>query len=105
MKIIPAVAKPSQTLYAVLSDQATTLRLYQKFYGLYVDILINDVLIIGGVICRDRNRTVRSAYFNFVGDVAFFDTQGSRDPDYTGVGGRYQLAYFLEDEISQFGIT
>lgn len=105
MKIIPAVAKPSQTLYAVLSDQATTLRIYQKFYGLYIDVLVNDVLIIGGVICRDRNRTMRSDYLQFVGDLSFFDTQGSRDPDYTGIGGRFQLGYFTDDETVEFGIS
>ena len=105
MRIIPLVSKPSQELAVLLANQATTLRVYQKFFGLYVDVLVNDVLVIGGVVCRDRNRIVRSEYLQFDGDIAFFDTQGRHDPDWTEVGRRYLLAYFADNEIDGFGIS
>lgn len=105
MNIIPVSAKPSQIINVTLSNQATTLRIYQKFFGLYIDVLVNDVLIIGGVVCRDRNLTVRSDYLQFVGDLSFFDTQGRKDPEYTDIGNRWQLGYFFDQEISQFGLT
>lgn len=105
MRVIPLVSKPSQELSVLLANQATTLRIYQKFFGLYIDVLVNDVLVIGGVVCRDRNRVVRSDYLQFDGDLAFFDTQGESDPAWTDVGDRYQLGYFADDEINGFGIT
>ena len=89
----------------VLEGQATTLRVYQKFFGLYIDVLLNDVLVIGGVVGRDRNRIVRSDYLVYDGDFAFFDTQGRHDPDYAELGNRYLLGYFSQDELAQFGIT
>lgn len=106
MNIIPIVSQPAQQLGTILSEQVTTLRVYQKFFGLYIDVLVNDALIIGGVVARDRNRIVRSAYLGFTGDLAFFDTQGSKDPSYEDLGNRWLLAYFADDaELSQFGIT
>lgn len=106
MNIVPLVAKPSQVLVTLLNEQTTTLRVYQKFYGLYIDVLVNDFLIVGGVVGRDRNRIVRSDYLQFDGDFAFFDTQGRKDPSWEDLGNRWQLAYFADDsELSQFGIT
>ena len=105
MNIVPIIANPSQTMLVVLEKQPTTIRVYQKFFGLYVDILLNDVLVIGGVVGRDRNRIVRSAYLGYDGDFAFFDTQGRSDPTYESLGDRYLLGYFSQDELEQNGIT
>jgi hypothetical protein len=38
---------------------------------------------------------VRDEYLGFIGDLAFFDTQGMTDPDWTGLGSRYILGYFF----------
>ena len=59
----------------------------------------DHVLIIGGVICENLNRIVRSLYLGFAGDLAFIDNQGSTDPVYTGLGTRYSLAYIEADEL------
>lgn len=105
MRIIPVKSLASQTLGVLLNEQNTLINVYQKFYGLYIDVFLNDVLVIGGVIARDRNRIIRSEYFNYLGDFAFFDTEGDDDPDYTGLGERFLLAYLTEDEFTQFGVT
>lgn len=104
MRIIPVKAVPSQTLGVLLNSQNTTLNIYQKFYGLFINVLVNDVLVIGGIVCEDRNRIVRSEYLGYDGDFSFFDTEGKHDPDYTGLGERYLLAYMTEDELAQFGV-
>ncbi len=65
-----------------------------------MDVLVNDVLIIGGVICQNLNRIVRSLYLGFIGDFAFVDTQGDLDPYYAGLGTRYYLMYFTASELS-----
>lgn len=92
-QIIPTLATPSQTLSVRLAGQACRLHVYQKTTGLYVDLYVNDALLIGGVVARNGVRIVRDAYLGFVGDLAFADTQGNEDPDYTGLGSRWVLAY------------
>ena len=45
------------------------------------------------MLCLNLVGLVRSAYLGFIGQLAFFDTQGTSDPDYSGLGTRYQLVY------------
>ena len=67
--------------------------------GMFCDLLVNDTLIIGGVICENANVIVRDAYLGFVGDIAFFDTQGTSDPSYTGLGSRWILVYLAPADL------
>ena len=100
MLIVPLQPLPSQTVNALLNNQATTLNVYQKnALGLYVDVLLNNALIIGGVIALNLNVIIRNAYLGYVGDFAFIDTQGATDPVYTGLGSRYVLGYFAPSEL------
>lgn len=99
MQIIPLLPVPNQTLTVNLDGQITQLNVYQRGANLYVDVLVNNVLIIGGVICQNLNRIVRSLYLGFQGDLAFIDGQGSTDPAYTGLGTRYSLAYIEPNEL------
>lgn len=100
MLVIPIQPLPSQTVDVVLNEQACSIKIYQRSTGLFVDLDVQDVLVIGGVIAHDRNRIVRSDYLGFVGDIAFVDMQGTDDPDYTGLGDRFILAYFFPDELT-----
>ena len=99
MLIIPIQPVPSQTLTVVLSSQQTQIDIRQQSTGLYVDLYVNNALIIGGVIAQNANRIVRDAYLGFVGDIAFLDTQGREDPVFDGLGSRYVLAYFAPAEL------
>lgn len=100
MQIVPLQAIPNQTVTITLNDQVCQIDVYQKFTGLFVDLYVNSVLIIGGVIAENCNRIVRSLYLGFSGDLAFIDNQGSTDPVFTGLGGRYSLAYIEPDELN-----
>lgn len=90
---IPTLAVPAQVLQVSLSNQPTTLRIYQAGPSLYVDVYVNDALVIGGVVARNANLIVRSAYLGFIGDLAFIDQQGNDDPQYDGLGSRWVLYY------------
>lgn len=93
---IPLRPLPNQTFQIQLADQACTLRVYQFAYGLFMDVIVDDALIIGGVICENLNRIVRSLYLGFVGDFVFVDTQSGgkpEDPIFTGLGDRFRLVY------------
>jgi len=105
MQLIPLSVLPNQTLAVQLAGQSCTLNLYQKNTGLFMDVLVNDVLIIGGVLCENLNRIVRSLYLGFIGDFAFIDTQGTTDPYYTGFGSRYFLLYVDPSELAPLPLS
>lgn len=100
MMTIPLAPVPSQTLNVVLAQQNCTLNIYQRITGLFIDVYVNDALIIGGVICENANRIVRSAYLGFIGDLAFYDTQGKSDPVSSGLGAQYQLVYLETTDLT-----
>ena len=109
MVIIPLQPIPNQTLTVTLNDQVTQLNVYQTIGGLFIDVLVNNVLIIGGVICQDLNRIVRSLYLGFSGDLVFVDSQPEivygetvySDPYYSGLGSRFNLAYLTPEELGE----
>lgn len=101
MLLIPTLATASQTLTVQLAGQSTRINIYQKSTGLFCDVYVNDALIIGGVLCQDANRIVRSAYLGFIGDLAFFDMHGDEDPLAAGLGIRWILVYLEAADITQ----
>ena len=91
--VVPLVATPSQTLSVQLGGQAVRLNVRQRRTGLFVDVLLDDAVVIAGVIARNMTRIVRGAYLGFTGDLWFYDTQGTDDPAYDGLGARFALLY------------
>ena len=96
---VPLQAVPNQTLTVSLGGQNCQLNLRQQPTGLYMDVFVNNALIIGGVICENLNRIVRDLYLGFVGDLMFDDTQGGTDPYYTGLGTQYVLVYLEASDL------
>jgi hypothetical protein len=105
MQLVPLQSVPSQTLNIALGGQSVTLNIYQKSFGLFVDVLVNNAIVIAGVLCENANRIVRSAYLGFAGDFIFIDTQGSSDPISTGLGSQYQLAYLSTTDLAAFDMA
>jgi hypothetical protein len=90
---IPLVAVPAQSLSVTLGTQRCAIAVYQKSTGLYFDLSVAGFPVVAGIVCRNRVNLVRLSYAAFVGNLAFVDTMGSDDPDYTGLGSRFQLVY------------
>jgi hypothetical protein len=101
MQVIPLNAVPSQTVAVLLGTQSCALNVYQKSTGLFIDVLLSGTQVIGGVICLDANLIVRSSYFGFAGDLAFYDTtlQGE-DPYYTGLGSQFVLMWLEPSDLA-----
>lgn len=103
MLTIPLTATANQTLAVQLSNQTCQIDLQQRGahgeIGLFMNLFVAGQPIVQGVKCLDRNRIVRDLYLGFLGDLAFFDTQGSDDPFYTGLGARWQLLYIEPGEL------
>lgn len=90
---IPLNADPYQVLKVPLSSQSVQITLQQRRTGLYLTLVLAGVTILAGVLCQDRTWLVRKAYLGMPGDLAFVDTQGTSDPAYSGLGGRFVLIY------------
>ncbi|MBU9656059.1 phage baseplate plug family protein [Burkholderia cenocepacia] len=97
---VPLMANPSQKLSVLLAGQNCQISVYQKTTGLYLDLSVNNAPIKSGIICRDRVRLIRYAYLGFIGDLTFFDTQGVDDPQYSGLGTRWQLVYLESGDLA-----
>ena len=98
---IPLLAVPSQTSNLQLTGQNCTINVYQKYTGLFFDLLVNSSLVIGGVLCLNEVLLVRSAYLGFAGDFAFYDnTNDNDDPVYTGLGTQFSLIYLTPTDIA-----
>lgn len=100
MDLVPLKPLPNQSVTVSLGGQSCRLRVYQRSTGLFIDVSVSDTLIIGGVICENLRKIVRDSYLGFVGDLCFIDNQGSDDPDFTGLGGRWSLAYLTVDDVA-----
>ena len=99
---IPIQAVPSQQLQVVLAGQNVQIAIYEKqAQGLFVDINVNGVDIITAVIAEDANPLNSRTYEPFAGNLVFLDTQGNNDPDWIGLGSRYQLVYLTAAEYDE----
>lgn len=90
---IPISAVPAQVVNVTLSNQSVTLTIRQQRTGLFLTAAVNGVIVRAGVLCHDRVALIRASYLGFPGDLAFVDTQGTSDPDYTGLGSRFILVW------------
>lgn len=90
---IPLTAVANQTVSMQLDGQLCRVTVYEKATGLFVDLYVNDSVLIAGVIGENFNPMVRSAYLGFRGDLYFWDSQGESDPDYSGLADRYLLLW------------
>lgn len=90
-----------QTVNVSLNQQQCSIRLVQRESAIYMDLSVNDVPLIQGVPCLYANKMVRYSYLGFSGDLIFLDSQGTSDPSYEGLGGRFKLFYMTEAELVQ----
>lgn len=93
MQTIPIADLPSQILSITLGGQSCRLRIFQRGTSLFMDVYVNDAIIVLGSLCLNGVRVVRSAYLGFIGDLTFWDQQGVDDPLSPGLGTRFLLAY------------
>jgi hypothetical protein len=103
--IIPLQPVPNQTLQIVLDNQSCVINVYHLDYGLFVDVLLGNSLVVSCVIALNNTRLVRESVAalgspGFSGDFAFEDASGAgEDPVYTGLGSQFFLMYYFEYEL------
>jgi hypothetical protein len=69
--------------------------------NLYFDLMSNGVPITTTAICLNDVRLLKNRqYLSFVGDFMFVDTEGTSDPNVTGLGTRFLLLYLTPTDIT-----
>ena len=80
----PVTASTRVTAYSTVQGPSSQTLVdpppYVNTNPVFIDVYLNDTLLIGGVLLRNRNRVIRNSYFGFSGDLAVVDTQGNSDP-------------------------
>lgn len=105
MQTIPLQSVPNQQLQIVLGGQNCQISVYVRSTWIFMDLNVNGTDISIATLARNAVALVPTAYLGFSGQLAFFDTQGATDPVYTGLGTRYQLAYFTAAELASGQVT
>lgn len=88
-----------QTLSVTLAEQQCVIRLVQRYSGIYMDLTVNDEVVMQGVPCWYANKMVRYSYLGFKGDLVFLDNEGESDPQWDGLGDRFPLYYLEESDL------
>lgn len=99
MQSIPLQAVPSQVVSVVLANQNCQIHVFQKSTGLFVDLMVNERMLVRTRLARHGVALVRHKYLGMLGDLMFMDMQGSSDPEYSGLDSRYKLVYMEAYEL------
>lgn len=131
MQIVPLQPIASQSFSCTLNNQAVQINLYQVGMDatapLYLDLLSGGATIATCRACKgyggypemtaDGLETTlpflllrEQGYLGFQGDFLFIDTQASptqpaQDPQYTGLGSRWQLLYLSPTDLAAAGVS
>lgn len=98
MQQIPLQPIPSQIVKTVVGGQNCEMLIYQKDQGLFFNLNANGSDVVDGIICENANPLVCIQYNGFQGNFFFIDTQGNSDPNYAGLGTRFNLIYITAAE-------
>ncbi len=90
---IPLKPVPVQKVSTVMDDREITVALRPRLGRLYATVTVDHDILVDNRICRQGEPLVREAYRGLPGDLYFIDTQGSQDPEWMGLGGRFVLVY------------
>jgi hypothetical protein len=101
---VPLASLPSQVLSIALGGQSCRLKVYARSTGMFIDVYVDDALILGGAPLRNGTLVFRDAYLGFVGDLMVLDTTGTSDPFYSAsapsIGDRFVLIYLEAADLA-----
>lgn len=102
MLIVQLTKTPAQTTKVNLGGQECQITLRQLNTGLCLDLLVEGKPLVIGMLCHDRTLLIRRPHLRtrFKGaDMAFYDTLGTDDPRFEGLGERWVLGYLPAEEV------
>jgi hypothetical protein len=72
---------------------------------MFFDISVGGTQIALAVQCENLVSLVPTSYLGFTGWLVFFDTQGTSNPVYTGLGTRWVLLYLDSADLVNYGLA
>jgi len=97
---IPLQPIPAQELQCILDSQNCTLRLYWRFWKLYMDLMVDSEPVFQGAICQNLQWVNQSPSPEFSGGLVFVDGLGDDAPRWDGLGTRWALLYLDVEEAA-----
>lgn len=91
--IIPLDPIPNQRFSCNINGQNCVFELVMRGVNLFMNLSVNDEVIINGIICLNKVNLIPYNYLDFNGQLYFEDLQGNSDPFYFGLGTRWVLNY------------
>lgn len=95
---------PSQQTQVVLDGQSCTISVYVTHQAMCLDLAVGGAPIAYAIQCKNCVSLVPTSYLGFTGWLIFFDTQGTEDPQYTGLGSRWVLLYLDQEDLTTYGL-
>lgn len=100
---IPLIQYPNQELQIILADQNCTIKLYQRGGYCYLDLSVDDNVILRGQLAIPGAQILANTMNGFKGNFYIVDTVNNADiqalPSYEEFSTRYVLLYLTEDEL------
>ena len=97
---IPLQPIPAQELQIILGGQNCTIRLYWRWWKLYMDLLVDSEPVFTSAMCQNCQWVNQSPSLIFSGGLMFADGLGNEAPRWDGLGDRWGLIYFSADEMA-----
>lgn len=97
---IPLQAIPAQEVQVALGGQNCALRVYWRFWKLFMDLFANGAPVFSGAMCQNCQWINQSPSLLFSGGLMMVDSLGDETPRWDGLGERWSLLYFDADEAA-----
>lgn len=91
--VIPLEALPNQSLSIKLGNQDCRFEFVTRLKNLFMNLYVNNELLIGGMICLNKVNLIQENYLGFEGQLYFEDLEGNEDPYFWGLNKRWVLNY------------
>jgi hypothetical protein len=99
MRLIPLQAVPNQSLSFTLDDNRWQIRIAQAVTSMFMDITINDEVVILGTRIPGDDFIIPYPYIGLRHGNLMLTTQNERMPDWNRFGLTQQLFYWSPEEM------
>lgn len=96
--LIPLSAIPSQQFQIVLNGQDCEITVFTRNTGLFLDLIVDGQTVQDGAIILNGVPIIQAPNGFFSGTLCMHDLWGEDNPEYTGLGERWVLAYYSATE-------
>lgn len=105
---IPLSPLPNQEFMIVLGKHNCTINLYQRGDHMYLDLFVANQAIEQGALVRPKASLITVSTALFTGQLRIIDKERDpleqEEPNYLGLGSRFELYYLSDKEVKEIGL-